>query len=102
MQNETALFGRSREPEFDEEIQMAPDINCSRCGETRPETTTRIPFRSPLREEVHARICGQCWDEWEQQQIKVINELALNLGDPRSHDLIELNARQFLNLEEGD
>jgi len=32
----------------------------------------------------------------------MINELALNLGDARSHDLIELNARQFLGLEEGD
>ncbi len=81
---------------------MAPDITCSRCGETRPEITSRIPFRSPLKEEAQAKICEQCWGEWQQEQVRMINELALNLGDARSHDLIELNARQFLGLEEGD
>jgi Fe-S cluster biosynthesis and repair protein YggX len=79
---------------------MAPEITCSRCGETRAATSSRIPFRSPLREETQAKICESCWQEWQQEQVRVINELALNLGDPRSHDLIELNARQFLNLEE--
>jgi len=81
---------------------MAPEITCSRCGETRPEITSRIPFRSPLREEAQAKVCEQCWGEWQQEQVRVINELALNLGDPRSHDLIELNARQFLGLGESD
>jgi Fe-S cluster biosynthesis and repair protein YggX len=79
---------------------MAPDITCSRCGETRPQVTSLIPFRSPLKEEAREKICEQCWGEWQQEQVRVINELALNLGDPRSHDLIELNARQFLSLEE--
>ena len=81
---------------------MAPDITCSRCGATSPETTARIPFRSPLKEQVQAKICAQCWGEWQQEQVRVINELALNLGDPRSHDLIELNARQFLGLSESE
>jgi len=81
---------------------MAPEITCSRCGESRPQVTSLIPFRSPLKEEAREKICQQCWGEWQQEQVRVINELALNLGDPRSHDLIELNARQFLGLEEAE
>ena len=38
---------------------MAPDITCNRCGKTRPEVTSRIPFRSPLKEEAQTKICEQ-------------------------------------------
>jgi len=60
----------------------------------------RIPFRSPLREQVLASVCDACWQEWLQMQIKIINELALNLGDARSHEIIEAHARDFLGLSE--
>lgn len=59
-----------------------------------------IPFRSPLREQVQETICEHCWKAWLAVQIKVINEFALNLGDPRSHDIIEAHARDFLGLSE--
>lgn len=59
-----------------------------------------VPFRSPLREEVLEKICDHCWQEWLRMQIKVINEFALNLGDPRSHDIIEAHARDFLGFSE--
>lgn len=75
---------------------------CQRCGERSPGIEGRIPFRSPLREEIAAGICPVCWSEWLQVQIKVINELALNLGDPRSHDIIEAHARDFLKFSEGE
>jgi len=31
--------------------------------------------------------------------VKIINELALNLGDPRSHDIIEQKAKEFFGFE---
>ena len=33
------------------------------------------------------------------EQVKIINELALNLGDPRSHDIIEQKAKEFFGFE---
>lgn len=74
---------------------------CQRCGERPPGFEGRVPFASPLREEVPERICRECWNEWLQMQIKLINELALNLGDPRSHAILEAHARDFLRFSEG-
>ena len=69
-------------------------------AETGPAITGPVPFRSPLREEVLEKICDRCWQEWLKVQIKVINEFALNLGDSRSHDIIEAHARDFFGLSD--
>lgn len=61
-----------------------------------------VPFGSPLREELLEAVCDTCWQEWLEMQIKIINELALNLGDARSHDILEAHARDFLGLSDGD
>jgi len=61
-----------------------------------------VPFGSPLREELLETVCDTCWQEWLQMQIKIINELALNLGDARSHDILEAHARDFLGLSDGN
>lgn len=78
------------------------DSTCQRCGERPAGLDRPVPFRSPLREQVAERICPTCWSEWRAMQIKVINELALNLGDPRSHDIVEAHARDFLKFSEGE
>lgn len=68
--------------------------------DTGPAISGPVPFHSPLREEVLASVCDRCWQEWLKVQIKVINEFALNLGDPRSHDIIEAHARDFFGLSD--
>lgn len=78
------------------------ETTCQRCGQRPAGIDGPIPFRGELRDQVRERICQTCWDEWLQMQIKLINELALNLGDPRSHDVIEAHARDFLGFTEGE
>lgn len=75
--------------------------SCIRCGTNPPNATARIPFRAELRESIAGKVCETCWNDWLQIQIKVINEFALNLGDRRSHDIIEAHARDFFKLQEG-
>ena len=77
------------------------DQTCARCHDRQPGIDSMIPFRSPLREEVKAQVCADCWKQWLDMQIKVINEFALNLGDVRSHDIIEAHARDFLGRGDG-
>ncbi|MFQ5743087.1 MAG: Fe(2+)-trafficking protein [Acidobacteriota bacterium] len=81
---------------------MGTAVSCSRCGQTREAISGRIPFRAELKAQVVSSICQQCWDQWLEEQVKVINELALNLGDRRSHEIIEQNARQFLGFSDND
>jgi len=80
---------------------MADDITCTRCGETRASLSGHIPFKAELKEKVEGSICQQCWSEWLDEQVRLINELALNLGDSRSHEIIEQKARDFLGFGDG-
>ena len=78
---------------------MADEVFCIRHQRTGPAITAHIPFRGELKEQVLANVSQDAWNEWLVEQVKVINELALNLGDPRSHDIIEQKAREFFGFE---
>ncbi|NKB90238.1 MAG: hypothetical protein GKS06_18680 [Acidobacteria bacterium] len=89
---------------------MSNELECRACparaarsGEAATpggHVTGPVPFGSPLREEILGSVCATCWQDWLQMQIKIINELALNLGDSRSHEILEAHARDFLGLSE--
>jgi Fe-S cluster biosynthesis and repair protein YggX len=78
---------------------MADEVFCIRHQKTGPAITAHIPFRGELKEQVLANVSQDAWNEWLVEQVKIINELALNLGDPRSHDIIEQKAREFFGFE---
>ncbi len=90
---------------------MTDQFNCRACPvrstrsgaevTTGAAISTPVPFGSPLREQLLEAVCDTCWQEWMQMQIKIINELALNLGDARSHEILEAHARDFLGLSDG-
>jgi Fe-S cluster biosynthesis and repair protein YggX len=78
---------------------MSEQVFCIRHQKDEPAITAHIPFRGEFKEQVLANVCQAAWDEWLVEQVKIINELALNLGDPRSHDIIEQRAREFFGFE---
>jgi Fe-S cluster biosynthesis and repair protein YggX len=78
---------------------MSNKVFCIKHQKDEPAIDVHIPFRGELKERVHKNICQGVWDEWLVEQVKIINELALNLGDPRSHDIIEQKAKEFFGFE---
>jgi len=78
---------------------MPDEVFCIRHGKNGPAIEAHIPFRGELKEKVQANVCQDAWNEWLIEQVKIINELALNLGDPRSHDIIEQKAKEFFGFE---
>ncbi len=78
---------------------MSNEVFCIRHGKNGPAIEGHIPFRGELRDKVQANVCQDAWNEWLTEQVKIINELALNLGDPRSHDIIEQKAKEFFGFE---
>ena len=73
---------------------------CSRCsqpGEAPP--AHRVPFPSEAKEKVLGCICASCWKEWEQMEIKVINEYRLNFMDPQHRDMLQRSCLEFLQLD---
>ena len=48
--------------------------------------------------EVVLNVCQNCWREWEDQEVKVINELRLNFMDPEAAEILQHQLREFLVL----
>ncbi len=72
-------------------------IQCARCGRQAPPMTA-APYPGALGEELGRRVCADCWAEWQQMEVMVINELKLNFMDPNSHDILVQQMREFLGL----
>lgn len=77
---------------------MSQTIECARCRR-RTEPMGKAPYPGPLGDEIGARVCADCWREWQQAEVMVINELRLDFMDPRSQDVLEGQLREFLALD---
>jgi Fe-S cluster biosynthesis and repair protein YggX len=73
--------------------------SCARCQKSgeAPEVK-RIPFGPALKEKIAASVCSSCWKEWEEMEIKVINEYRLNFMEPEHRKMIQKACLEFLNL----
>ncbi len=76
------------------------DVDCVRCGLTAP-AATGVFYAGELGDQIRAEICTNCWAEWKQNEVMVINELKLNFMDPKSQDILAEQARVFLQLNGG-
>ena len=59
---------------------MADEVFCIKHQKNEPAVDAHIPFGAELKEQVQANVCQEAWNEWLVEQVKIINELALNLG----------------------
>jgi Fe-S cluster biosynthesis and repair protein YggX len=75
------------------------DLTCSRCGRPSAKMPER-PFKGQLGEKVWANVCQACWREWIGTGTKVINEMGLQLADPRAQQVYDEHMQDFLQLPE--
>jgi Fe-S cluster biosynthesis and repair protein YggX len=74
-------------------------LTCTRCGQAgEAPPAHRVPFASPVKEKVLASICGTCWKEWEETEIKVINEYRLSFLDPEHRAMLQKTCLDFLKV----
>lgn len=74
------------------------EFQCRRCGRPSGKMPER-PFRGELGEKIWASICQVCWREWVLTGTKVINEMGLQLADPRAQKVYDEHMLEFLQLE---
>jgi Fe-S cluster biosynthesis and repair protein YggX len=72
-------------------------FKCSRCGSPR-NAMPDPPMRGPLGARIHASVCAACWREWIGMGTKVINELRLDMTDPRAQQVYNEHLREFLSI----
>ncbi len=82
----------------DDTERQETTIRCARCGKDAPPLAP-APYPGKLGEELTSRICVDCWAEWQQVEVMVINELQLNFMDPRAQDVLVQQMREFLGLD---
>lgn len=72
-------------------------VLCRRCGKLAPKLAGP-PMRNDFGRAVFENTCTTCWREAIGMGTKVINELRLDLSDPRAQKVWDVNIREFLNL----
>ncbi len=72
---------------------------CSRCGKPgEGPPAHRVPFPAEVKQQVLASICAACWREWEDMEVRVINEYRLNFLDPEHRAMLQRACLEFLKL----
>ena len=74
--------------------------SCVRCRRDDVARLEAAPIPGPLGEEVRTKICNDCWNEWLQAEIMVINEFRLNFMEPRANEILVRHLREFLALDQ--
>jgi len=75
-------------------------VKCAKCGKEKPGIASPA-YGGKIGDELKAKICNDCWKEWMEQSVKVINELRLNLSNADHRKQLTNYMREFLNLPAG-
>ena len=75
-------------------------IRCVRCGrEAEPMANPPTGGKTGLA--IQENVCADCWQEWKNQSVLLINHYGLVLADPEHRAQLSKMMREFLNLPEG-
>lgn len=75
-------------------------IQCLRCG-NRAAPAQNVTYGGELGVEIRSNTCVDCWQEWQNAEVMVINELRLNFMEPQSLETLTQHLREFLHLDPG-
>lgn len=72
------------------------DFECVRCDREAPDPLASVPFADERGERIRREICTECWGEWKQRQMLLINHYGLNVRDPKAREFLYQNLEAFL------
>ena len=75
-------------------------LTCARCGMTREGAGRVLP--GSLGDDIERQICAECWQEWTQAQIRVINHYGLQPVRKEDREKLYGFTRDFLGLATED
>ncbi|HEY8655640.1 MAG TPA: Fe(2+)-trafficking protein [Candidatus Limnocylindria bacterium] len=76
---------------------MPEDLTCIRCGLTRAGAG-RVGLPGELGAQIAGSVCAECWKEWLQQQVRVINHYGLKPMVKEDREKIYSLTREFFGL----
>lgn len=84
-------------PEDAQREPNADEVRCIRSGRIGKKMSFD-PFDDHIGAFILKHVSQQSWEAWMEMSIKVINELRLDLGDPKHQEMYEQHMRDFLKL----
>ncbi len=76
------------------------EIVCSRCGHRGPGLP-EPPLPGPWGTAVLEETCPHCWEEWREEQTRLINHERLQPALPADRQRLYAHLREYLNLQRG-
>jgi len=73
---------------------MIDCVHCHRLG----DPIDSLPQKGVLGEEIKAKVCSPCWEEWKKESVKLINEHRLNLSELSARNFLSTQMKIYLNL----
>jgi Fe-S cluster biosynthesis and repair protein YggX len=70
-------------------------IYCTKL-KTQAEGLEEPPFQDDLGQRIYEQISQEVWNQWLDQQTRLINEYRLNTLDPNARQLLRREMKQFL------
>lgn len=80
---------------------MSRMVQCRKYNKELPGLAVP-PYPGPKGQEIYENVSQQAWQEWQAQQIMLINEKQLNLMDPDTRKYLQQEMDKFLANEEYD
>jgi Fe-S cluster biosynthesis and repair protein YggX len=82
---------------------MTTLVQCTKCGQENPGLQNP-PFRAgtklaDLGVEIQQKICANCYKDWINMSVKLVNELRLDTTDPRGQEIWLKQMKTFLALD---
>jgi len=74
------------------------NITCARCGKSA-EPLASAPMGGALGATIQERVCSECWREWINQQMLVINHYQLQMADPDDRKRLTAEMKEFLGID---
>ncbi len=81
-------------------MAQAHMVTCSRCGQQKPGLA-QPPLAGDLGQQVFANVCQDCWNEWFEQSVLVINHYGLNPAIREQRQQLYDVMKEFLGLTGG-
>lgn len=75
-------------------------VFCRKLGRQAPGLSAP-PLPGPLGDEIYESVSAQAWAEWEELQLKIINEYHLDLTEAEDRQKLVAQLRAHLNLNDG-
>jgi Fe-S cluster biosynthesis and repair protein YggX len=75
-------------------------VKCSKLGKELPGLAKQ-PFGGETGTRIFEQVSAEAWRQWQEMQIKVINEYRLNMANTKDYQLLIEQMLAFLNLKEG-